>query len=176
MPDLKIAIFESPLGWIGLAGQGSTLHRLVFGQSSLQLCSQALSDQLPVHASIVGDWETPLVDRLQAYLDGSPESFADVDLDQAGYSAFTRRVIAACRRIPHGTTRTYAQLAAEVGSPRAARAVGGVMAANRHPLVVPCHRVVGSGGGLGGFSAAGGLKTKRELLQLECAVSVAGAF
>jgi len=69
---------------------------------------------------------------------------------------FQRKVLVACRRIPVGKTRTYAELAAAVGSPKAARAVGRVMATNRPlPIIIPCHRVVGSAGGLGGFSAAG---------------------
>ena len=74
------------------------------------------------------------------------------------------------RRLPadsRGLTRTYGELAAECGSPGAARAVGSVMAKNRYPLIVPCHRVLAAGGELGGYSAPDGLKMKRRLLEME---------
>ncbi|MEX1224432.1 MAG: MGMT family protein, partial [Pirellulales bacterium] len=76
----------------------------------------------------------------------------------------------ACRRIPIGQTMSYAELAAVAGSPGAARAVGNIMAGNRVPIIVPCHRVVGSGGSLGGYSSSGGLRTKRRLLSLEASL------
>lgn len=108
-----------------------------------------------------------LVDRLHRYLEGEPVDFSKVAVDGSHLSAFQQRVVAACRAIPRGVTRTYGELAAAVGSPGAARAVGQVMAANRTPLVVPCHRVVASGGALGGFSAPQGIVMKRRLLDLE---------
>jgi methylated-DNA-[protein]-cysteine S-methyltransferase len=80
---------------------------------------------------------------------------------------FQRRVLLACRAILYGQTRSYGDLAAQVGSPGAARAVGNVMAHNCVPLIIPCHRVVASQGQLGGFSAPRGLSMKRRLLQLE---------
>lgn len=82
---------------------------------------------------------------------------------------FTRRVLAALRRVPRGTTRTYGALARRVGAPRAARAVGTACGANPLPLFIPCHRVVAAGGRLGGFSA--GVAWKRFLLAQECAAS-----
>jgi methylated-DNA-[protein]-cysteine S-methyltransferase len=108
-----------------------------------------------------------LVQRLQAYFAGEPQGFGDVRVEVDGRSTFQRRVIEACRRVPFGTTISYGQLAARAGSPRAARAVGNCMAANRAPIIIPCHRVVGSGGRLGGFSGPGGLRLKRRLLRLE---------
>ena len=72
-----------------------------------------------------------------------------------------------CRRIPYGRTMSYAELAAKAGSPNAARAVGNCMAGNRIPLIVPCHRVVCSDGRLGSYSAPGGTRMKRRLLDLE---------
>jgi methylated-DNA-[protein]-cysteine S-methyltransferase len=84
-------------------------------------------------------------------------------------SDFQRAVVGHCRRIPPGQTLTYGQLAARVGRPRAARAVGRVMATNRFPLIVPCHRVVAAGGVLGGFSAPQGLAMKKRLLAAEAA-------
>ncbi len=104
---------------------------------------------------------------VEQYLSGRPERLSKLRCADFGSTPFAKRVLEACRRIPYGKTRSYAQLAAAAGAPGAARAVGRVMAGNRVPLVIPCHRVVGSGGKLGGFSAPGGLETKQRLLDLE---------
>jgi methylated-DNA-[protein]-cysteine S-methyltransferase len=90
-------------------------------------------------------------------------------LDGSGWTAFGRAVYRECRRIPAGTTVTYGELAERAGTRSASRAVGALMARNRILLVIPCHRVVAVGGGLRGFSAEGGLATKRYLLDLEAA-------
>ncbi len=111
-----------------------------------------------------------LIGRLQAYFRGEADDFLDVEVDVRGLTPFARRVIDACRRIPLGQTMSYAALAAVAGSPGAARAVGNIMAGNRVPIIVPCHRVVGSGGSLGGYSSSGGLGTKRRLLSLEASM------
>jgi AraC family transcriptional regulator of adaptative response/methylated-DNA-[protein]-cysteine methyltransferase len=101
--------------------------------------------------------------RLDAYFAGRQPS-VDVPLDTPG-SPFQRRVWEALRRIPAGTTVTYAELAGQVGRPAAARAVGRANGSNRVAVVIPCHRVVAAGGALGGYG--GGLDRKRRLLDLE---------
>ena len=108
-----------------------------------------------------------LQQRLLAYLSGIPVQFTDVPLDLPEKPPFWRRVWELCARIPYGETRSYADLAREAGSPKAFRAVGGAMAANPIPIVIPCHRVIGSGGDLTGFG--GGVEQKRRLLQMEAA-------
>ena len=115
------------------------------------------------------EWHEALVERLRAYASGDCVEFSDVQIDVARLTPFRRRVTAACRAIRYGETLTYGELAAAAGSPRAARAVGSCMAANRYPLIVPCHRVVAAGGRLGDFSAPGGVATKRRLLAMETA-------
>ena len=82
-------------------------------------------------------------------------------------SEFNRRSLQAVVRIPYGQTRTYGQVAAQIGAPGAARAMGRANATNPMPLVIPCHRVLGSDGKLHGYGGAGGLKTKRWLLDME---------
>ncbi|MCE9553566.1 MAG: methylated-DNA--[protein]-cysteine S-methyltransferase [Planctomycetes bacterium] len=119
------------------------------------------------------DWNEPLAARLQAYAAGTPDDFRDIAVDYEGWTPFARKVLEFCRRVPCGQTTSYGQLAARAGSPRAARAVGNVMAHNRCPLVIPCHRVLGSGSSLGGYSARGGLKLKRKLLDIEAMEVVA---
>ena len=86
-------------------------------------------------------------------------------LDLEGGTPFQKKVWAALRQIPAGQTESYGRLAAALGAPKAARAVGGACGANPIPLLIPCHRVLPSGGGLGGFS--GGLQWKRRLLAME---------
>jgi methylated-DNA-[protein]-cysteine S-methyltransferase len=104
---------------------------------------------------------------LAAHLAGDAVDLSGIALADRGMSTFRREVYAAARRIPRGTLATYAELARAAGSPHGARAVGRAMATNPWPLVVPCHRVVGSEGDLTGFSAPGGTRTKAELLRIE---------
>ena len=105
-------------------------------------------------------------------LEGDGADLRSVSLDFEVVPPFHRKVYEAARGIAPGETRTYGELAARSGRPGAARAVGQAMARNPFLLVVPCHRVVASNGTLGGFSAHGGLETKRRLVELE-AVSAA---
>lgn len=105
-------------------------------------------------------------EAVAAYYRGQPVEF-DVDLVVEHFTEFRRRVTEACRRVPYGATISYRDLARAAGNPAASRAVGGVMASNPFPLVVPCHRVLRSDGTLGGFSAPEGLDVKEQMLALE---------
>ncbi|MFH5923293.1 methylated-DNA--[protein]-cysteine S-methyltransferase [Roseomonas xinghualingensis] len=111
--------------------------------------------------------ETPLLrraaDQLQDYMDGLRTEF-DLPLNPFG-SPFRQRVWQALRDIPYGETRSYADLAATLGT--ASRAIGGANGANPIPIIIPCHRVIGAQGAIGGYSGEGGLATKRWLLALE---------
>ena len=88
-------------------------------------------------------------------------------LDEAGLDDFRRAVYAATREIAPGRTRSYGEIARAIGRPDAARDVGVALSRNRYPIIVPCHRVVAANGALTGFSAPGGLDTKRRMLELE---------
>ena len=102
---------------------------------------------------------------LEDYVQGRDIAWPQIDFDLTALTAFSQSVLRELARIPRGQVKTYAELAALCGRPRAARAVGNVMAANPYPLLLPCHRVLASGGGLGGFGP--GLEAKRYLLGLE---------
>jgi methylated-DNA-[protein]-cysteine S-methyltransferase len=117
------------------------------------------------------DWFPQLRQRLQRYSEGTPEDFSDVETTRPGISKFTNQVHEACRAIPYGKTVTYGELADQVGHPRAARAVGTVMSKNPTPILVPCHRVLGSNEQLCGFSSPRGVHLKRELLSMEAGVA-----
>jgi methylated-DNA-[protein]-cysteine S-methyltransferase len=107
------------------------------------------------------------IEGIRALLRGEPADLTWVRVDLGGLRPFDQRVLEAARSIRPGATRTYGELAAVLGEPGEARAVGTAMARNPVPLVVPCHRVVAADGRLGGFSAPGGAATKRRLLEIE---------
>ncbi len=100
-------------------------------------------------------------------LDGEPDDLATLPLDLDGVPEFHRRVYAVARAIPPGETRSYGEVAAALGEPGAAQAVGRALGRNPVPIVVPCHRVLAANGALHGFSAPGGIETKRRMLALE---------
>ena len=109
-----------------------------------------------------------LRNRLLQYFDGGDIEFGDVALDVEDAPDFQRRAWQACRAIPRGETRTYKWLAKMAGSPNAPRAAGQTMARNRIPIIVPCHRVIGSDGSLRGFGSGDTrIELKRRLLELE---------
>ena len=107
---------------------------------------------------------------IAAHLAGEPADLDALPLDFASVTTFERAVLTACRAIAKGTTRTYGEIAREIGDPQAARAVGAALGRNPWPIVVPCHRVLAAGGKLGGFSAPGGRTSKVRLLEIEGAL------
>ena len=107
-----------------------------------------------------------IINCLHRYSAGEMVALDDIELDLSGVTPFFSSAWKACRSIPPGETRSYAWLAAEAGSPLAIRAAGQSMARNRFSLIIPCHRVIASDGGLGGYGG-GGLRVKARLLQME---------
>lgn len=156
-----LSIFPTRLGWFGLAGSNGRVTGLCFGHDS----AAEVQHRLP--ADEHDDWHPLLQERLQAYADGETDDFRDVDVDLEHLTPFQQRVVRRLRDVRYGETVSYGELAQRIGAPRSARAVGRVMATNRMPIILPCHRVLASGGALGGFSAPQGIAMKRRLLQLE---------
>ncbi|MFD4294995.1 methylated-DNA--[protein]-cysteine S-methyltransferase [Rhodococcus sp. NPDC058505] len=115
----------------------------------------------------LGPGQRAAVDRITSLLAGGSDDLTDLDLDLTGIGDFDRRVYAVARAIGPGRTRTYGDVAAALGSPGAAQAVGQALGRNPIPVVVPCHRVLAANGAVGGFSASGGTVTKRALLAAE---------
>jgi methylated-DNA-[protein]-cysteine S-methyltransferase len=148
--------FESPVGPLLLAGDSNAL-RLVSFESSERAApprSDWNLDKAPF---------AEVIRQLQAYFRGELKEF-DLPLAMEG-TEFQRRVWNALRSIPYGETISYAQLAGRIDNPKAVRAVGMANGSNPIPIIIPCHRVIGSDGSLTGFG--GGLFTKRKLLELE---------
>jgi methylated-DNA-[protein]-cysteine S-methyltransferase len=164
----ELSTFRAEFGWSAMLGRGDLLRALTFGHRSADAACSWLLSKLTADVRR-SKWNQPLVQRIVAVLEGEPDEFRDVQIDLTHLTPFANRVVKACRRIQWGQTASYRTLADAAGSAGAARAVGQVMAGNRTPLIVPCHRVISSGGRLGGFSAPQGLAMKRKLLALESA-------
>jgi len=160
-------IAETAFGPMLVAGDGRKLVAIKFEVDAKRMpeAVEALSRELRGSYGLVFDQQRvrPLIKQLNDYLSGKRTGF-DVDLDLSWMTPFRRRVMEECAKVPRGEVTTYAELARRAGKPTAYRAVGHTMATNPVPIVVPCHRVVGSGGP-GGFGP--GLQMKAQLLALE---------
>lgn len=156
---------QSPVGLIGLAASGTGLAFLEL-QTSPEIFESSLKskgfDLQPNPSSLLEQ----TIDQLKAYFEGNLKFF-DVAVDWQRFTPFQEQVLRQTFAIPYGEVRTYAQIAREVGKPRAARAVGQVEARNPLPIIIPCHRVIGSDSSLHGYGAPGGIETKARLLRLE---------
>lgn len=167
-PPLSFTIFRSPLGWCGVIADATAVCNIVLPAASPRDVRRRLLAIRP--AENVQQAETPLLRiaarQLAQYLAGKRAHFAFPVL-LPNPTPFQTAVYRAVSAIPYGSTASYAAIAAAVGKPPAARAVGRAMARNPLPLVVPCHRVLAANGALCGFSAQGGLLLKQRLLALE---------
>lgn len=175
---IRYTIFQTKWGYFGLAGTDSGLLRSCL----------PVSDPEKLKSQLLTNLENPRYDKdlfktvqkqITAYFEGGYVNFSrDIPVLLNGLSPFARSVLAACRNVRFGQTISYGQLAKKAGKPRAARAVGKVMAKNPLPLIIPCHRVVRSPclrrgrlvpahARIGGFSGVGGVTLKKRMLELE---------
>jgi methylated-DNA-[protein]-cysteine S-methyltransferase len=163
---MRWTVLDTPVGDLSLAADGAALARVHFGRHEADYADSLSSGCCADRRSGARDDPvlTLAVTQLVEYFDGRRTEF-DLPLADVGGSAFERAVWAAMAEIPYGEMRTYGEIAAAVGDPTAARAVGVACNRNRLPVILPCHRVVGAGGKLVGFG--GGLPRKRFLLALE---------
>ncbi len=156
---------SSPLGpiWVAVSERGLVAVEVSTSQDSLhdQLnrlgFDQVVVDQVRTAAALK---------EIQEYLDGERKSF-EMAIDWSVLTPFQERALRATFEIPYGQVTTYGALARMLGNPRSARAVGRAEATNPMPLVIPCHRVIGTDGGLHGYGAGEGLATKAWLIELE---------
>ena len=165
-------IFDTPIGQCVLAWgpNGIVGFRLPMDNES-QLRHAMLAQQphavewrqnVPLDPEISG-----AIARIRNLLSGERDDLRTLVIDLSPAKDFHRRVYAITRNILPGETRTYGEIAAELGEPGAARAVGAALGANPIPVIVPCHRVLAAGGPSGGFTAPGGVETKFRLLSIE---------
>jgi len=164
-PVLRCTYFRTSWGFAVLAASEKGLCGLCLPTGSIRQARELARRRWP-DAAPTPNLLPKLQEQVRTYFLGQPVRFR-VPLDLTGLTDFQQAVLRACRAIDYGTTTTYGALAAAVGRPGAARAVGAVMARNPIPLIIPCHRVLGADGRLGGFSAEGGVDVKRRMLRLE---------
>jgi methylated-DNA-[protein]-cysteine S-methyltransferase len=166
--DVAYAEVESPVGALVAAATPRGLVRLAYADdgidSVLEELARRVSPRLLEAPARLDDTRR----ELDEYFAGRRRRF-DVLLDLSLTRGFGRRVLVQTARVPFGEVSTYAEIAARAGSPRGSRAAGNALGANPIPIIVPCHRVVRSGGGLGGYT--GGLHRKEALLAVEGATS-----
>ena len=163
--QICFAAWPTDLGPVAAAASSRGLRRFILPHPGgrdprhaiLGLWPDAVEDAAPLESAI---------ELTRRYFAGQAVEFGPLRCDLTDLSAFAGEVLRACRRVGFGSRVTYGELAARIGRPRAARAVAGALGRNPLPLIVPCHRVVG-GGGLGGFSAPGGVALKQRMLDLE---------
>jgi methylated-DNA-[protein]-cysteine S-methyltransferase len=155
----SLTIFDLPiLGTITILASAKGIYRVDFRTSDVPLAPKP-----SIHSGLLLEAAA----QIQEYLDGGLTKF-DLPLDWEVVHGFYRDALQLCYAIPYGRTRTYGDIAVELGKPSAtARAVGTAMARNPIPVIIPCHRVVGKDGKLQGYSGPRGIETKAALLHLE---------
>ena len=157
-------VFQTEMGWVGIAGSDGKMSDLELPRPTRQEAESAVKEG--IEGTLVESEHdfSGEAERIAAYFAGKRVEF-DCEPDLSHASSFDRRVWAAAREIGYGEMDTYGGLAARIGCFRGARAVGQALGRNRVPLIIPCHRILRSGGALGGFGC--GLEWKRRLLSLE---------
>lgn len=172
MATQKFALFDTAIGRCGIAWGERGIIGVQLPEAQPAATRARLRQRFP------GAIEAPpspaarrAIARITLLLDGEPVDLSDLLLDMASLPEFQRRVYEAARTIPVGETLTYGEIAARIGEPGAARAVGQALGANPFAIIVPCHRVLAAGGKPGGFTAPGGVTTKLRLLATEGAAT-----
>jgi len=164
--DVAYATLDSPLGTLLLAATPQGLVRLAYiaGDREEEDVLTRLATKLSPRILAAPRRLDQPRRELERYFTGALRRF-ETPLDWRLTAGFGRRVLQATARIPFGSRSTYMRVAAQAGSPRASRAAGNALGSNPIPIIVPCHRVLHTGGGLGGYT--GGLDRKRLLLEIE---------
>jgi O-6-methylguanine DNA methyltransferase len=175
-PAIGYCLFETALGYCGIAWNEETETRYKPRVCFFQL-PEATQDE--TESKLIGNFPTmqrydrppPEIVRISKmvaeHFAGTLHDFNEIAIDFAGCSDFAIQVYQAVRCIPAGQTRTYGEIAQHINRPTAARSVGQALAKNPLALIIPCHRVLASGGKSGGFSAFGGVKLKTAMLAIE---------
>ena len=171
MDGAGFALFATPIGTCGIAWSAHGLRGVQLPEADDQKALARLERRFPDLALSTSDPIAEIIEEIGLHLSGEAVGYRKVKLDFSGVHPFERSVYAAARAIPFGQTRTYGALAAQVGDPQAAQAVGQALGRNPWPIIIPCHRITAAEGRTGGFSAPGGTVTKLRLLEIEGALA-----
>jgi len=162
----NVEVFRTDWGWCGIAAGDAGLKRIVapwrYGREDVL---GILRGEYP-HSVVRARGLSKAAGQLKKYFAGKLFEF-EIPLDPDGLTRFQKSVLRSAKKIPYGGEKTYSQIARSIGSPGAARAIGGALARNPLPVVIPCHRVITARGAPGGFSASGGTEQKILLLLFE---------
>lgn len=161
--------FKTEIGYCGLVWVQDEVAGFFLPESHLDQLTQQLKK---TSASLVKNVEAPswvqrLIKQLQKHLAGDKQDFTQVKIRKDGFSPFQWKVYATIQKIPPGKVYSYKEVGMAMGGSKAYRAIGTALGKNPIPVLIPCHRVVGSNSKVGGFSAPGGIKTKLKLLKIE---------
>jgi len=168
------ALFDTPIGTCGIAWSGRGIAGLQLPEPTAAATRARVKRRWPsaVEAEAVPAGVQRALDRVRTLLSGDAVDLADIPLDLEAAPEFHRRVYEVARTIPPGRTMTYGEIARRLGVPHESREVGQALGRNPVAIIVPCHRVLGADGKMGGFSANGGVSTKRRMLEIEGAPEV----
>jgi methylated-DNA-[protein]-cysteine S-methyltransferase len=163
-----VHLFDTPIGVCALIWRGEALIGTQLPERDADAARRRIARRFPeAVASEAEGFVAAAVADIRALLAGEPRDLSHLPVDLDAVSDFNRRVYEIALAIPPGETLTYGEVARALGQPGASRAVGVALGQNPWPIVVPCHRVLASGGRTGGFSAEGGVETKLRLLTIE---------
>jgi methylated-DNA-[protein]-cysteine S-methyltransferase len=160
-------LFDTDIGWCGIAWGDAALVGVQLPEHDEAATRRLMQRRFGSREAPPSHWVTEVLRRVRAALAGERDPLLDVPLDMSGLPEFYRKVWDVTRAIPLGRTMSYGEIAAQLGEPGAARAVGQALGRNPFAPIIPCHRVLAAGTGGGGFSAGGGVATKLRLLQIE---------
>jgi methylated-DNA-[protein]-cysteine S-methyltransferase len=166
--DVHFTLFDTPVGACALVWGAHGLVGVLLPEAT-DAATRLRARRRYTGAAEAGPTPeiTRVIERIRGLLDGGRDDLADIALDLSAIPPFHRRVYEIARAIHPGSTRSYGEIAIELGEPHAARAVGQALGANPFTIIVPCHRVLAAGAKAGGFSAPGGTRTKLRLLEIE---------
>jgi methylated-DNA-[protein]-cysteine S-methyltransferase len=169
----SFAVFETPIGPCAIAWTERAVVAFQLPDGTAEKTCVRLRRRWPgaVETSPPG-WVTEIIGKVVRLLNGEKVDLTDVPLDLEASPDFHRQVYGVARTIPAGQTMTYGEIAKRLGVPHESREVGQAMGRNPVAVIVPCHRVLGADGKMGGFSANGGVATKRRILEIEGASAV----
>lgn len=161
------AIFDTDIGPCGIAWTGRGISALALPDARTPRQRARLARKSGGEEAATPEAIRAVIEDIVALLGGAPRDLAGAGLDLEGVGAFERSVYALARAIPPGETRTYGELARDLGDIGLSRRVGQALGANPFPIIVPCHRILAASGRTGGFSAPGGVDTKMRMLSIE---------
>ncbi|HGJ66531.1 TPA: methylated-DNA--[protein]-cysteine S-methyltransferase [bacterium] len=152
--------FETDIGWMGIAGTPAGINKIILPMQDRESIIKTIANAEYSEESYLLETKNALI----KYFKGKQVNF-QIPLDLSGYTEFQKSVWNVAKNIPYGELRSYKWVATQIGNTKAVRAVGNALGKNPIPIIIPCHRVIGSDGKLHGFT--GGLDWKKKLIELE---------